>query len=122
VTNWTFQKLRDICPKTGQREAASKELNVPQSALGRVLKNEEGIEREALQNRKRKRRRGKDECALKERFVKVRNKDVRVSGPLLRQKAGESAGKKRGRFTSRRQKGGGSTGGKKMYEMKNAKR
>ncbi|VVC31429.1 Homeobox domain-like,HTH CenpB-type DNA-binding domain [Cinara cedri] len=48
-----------------------------------------------LENRKRKRC-GKDdtvERALKEWFVKVRNKDARVSGPLLCQKAEELAEK-----------------------------
>ncbi|KAL4121289.1 hypothetical protein QTP88_013833 [Uroleucon formosanum] len=70
-----------------------------QSVLGRILKNKEDIECKALQNesqsRKRKRR-GKDntvERALKEWFVKVRNKDARVSGSLLRQKTEELAEK-----------------------------
>jgi len=48
---------------------------------------------------------------LKEWFVKVRNKDARMSGPLFRQKA-EELPEKWGKLTSRRQMGG-SIGGKK---------
>ncbi|KAE9537667.1 hypothetical protein AGLY_006690 [Aphis glycines] len=76
----------------GQRDAAVR-LNVSQSVLGRILKNREDIECEALQNEKKC---GKDDAverALKEWFVKVRNKDARVSVPLLRQKAEELAEK-----------------------------
>jgi len=38
----------DLFSKIGQREAASK-LNILQSVLGRILKNREDIERDALQ-------------------------------------------------------------------------
>jgi len=88
----------DQLPKMGQRDAAVR-LNISQSVLGRILKNREDIECEALQNESQSRKRkrcGKDdtvERALKEWFVKVRNKDARVSGPLLRQKAEELAEK-----------------------------
>jgi len=67
--------------------------------LGRILKDREDIECEALQNESQSQKRkrcGKDdtvERVLKEWFVKVRNKDVRVSGPSLRQKAEELAEK-----------------------------
>lgn len=88
----------DRLPKMGQREAAGK-LNVSQSVLSRILRNRKEIELEALQNecqsRKRKRD-GKDadvEHALKEWFLKVREKDARVSGTLLREKAEELAEK-----------------------------
>lgn len=88
----------DHLPKMGQREAAGK-LNISQSVLGRILKKRQEIESEALQNESQSRkwkRSGKDanvECALKEWFVKVRDKDARVSGTLLRQKANELAAK-----------------------------
>ncbi|XP_060863070.1 tigger transposable element-derived protein 3-like [Metopolophium dirhodum] len=85
-------------PKMGQRDAAVR-LNILQSVLGRILKNRKDIECEALQNESQSRKRKrceKDntvESALKEWFVKVRNEDARVSGPLLRQKAEELAEK-----------------------------
>jgi len=68
-----------------QRQAACK-LNAPQSLLGRMLKSRQAIENENS-NRKRKRA-GKEEVeeALKQWFTKVREKDARVTGPLLRQK------------------------------------
>jgi len=81
-----------------QREAAPK-LNISQPTLAKVLKQKEQIEFETVQNisQSRKRKRGgKDpdvEFALKEWFVKIRDKDARVSGPLLCQKAQELAKK-----------------------------
>ncbi|KAL4149918.1 hypothetical protein QTP88_003769 [Uroleucon formosanum] len=71
----------------GQRDAAVRQ-NISQSVLGRILKNREDIEYEALQNESQSRkgkRCGKDdtvERALKEWFVKVKNKDARVSEAL----------------------------------------
>ncbi|KAL4107457.1 hypothetical protein QTP88_017799 [Uroleucon formosanum] len=102
--------------KMGQRDAAVR-LNISQSVLGRILKNREDIECEALQNESQSRKRkrcGKDdtvERALKEWFVKVRNKDARVSGPCFAKKL-KNWQKKWGRLTSKQQKGG-SIGGKK---------
>ncbi|KAL4149571.1 hypothetical protein QTP88_003497 [Uroleucon formosanum] len=77
----------DRFPKMGQRDAAVR-LNILQSVLDRILKNREDIECEALQNESQSRKRkrcGKDdtiEHALKEWFVKVRNKDARVQTGL----------------------------------------
>ncbi|XP_050547232.1 tigger transposable element-derived protein 6-like [Daktulosphaira vitifoliae] len=91
-------KKYDELPQMSQRQAACK-LNVSQSLLGRMLKSRQKIENASLanvnSNRKRKRV-GKEEeveDALKQWFTKVREKDARVTGPLLLQKAEELAKK-----------------------------
>ncbi|XP_025414144.1 tigger transposable element-derived protein 3-like [Sipha flava] len=90
-------KKYDELPKTSQRQAACK-LNVSQSLLGRMLKSRQEIENASLENvnsnRERKRVSKEEvEVALKQWFTKVRQKDVRVTGPLLRQKAEDLAKK-----------------------------
>lgn len=83
-------KKYDELPKMSQRQAACK-LNVSQSLLGRMLKSRQEIENASLADKGRIRKRagkeGEVEEALKQWFTKVRDKDVRVTGPLLRQKA-----------------------------------
>ncbi|XP_025415843.1 tigger transposable element-derived protein 4-like [Sipha flava] len=87
-------KKYDELPKTSQRQAACK-LNVSQSLLGRMLKSRQEIENASLENvnsNRERKRVGKEEEveeALKQWFTKVRQKDVRVTGPLLRQKSCE---------------------------------
>lgn len=63
-------------------------LNVSQSLLGRMLKSRQEIENVSLANKNsdcKRKRVGKEEVeeALKQWFTKVREKDVRVTGPLL---------------------------------------
>jgi len=93
-------KKYDELPKMSQRQAACK-LNVSQSLLGRMLKSRQQIENASLENvdlnRKRKRAGKEEEVeeALKQWFTKVREKDARVTGPLLRQNA-EDLAKKNG--------------------------
>ncbi|XKL62986.1 hypothetical protein PGB90_005350 [Kerria lacca] len=91
-------KNYDELPKMSQRDAANK-LHTSQTVLCRLLKDRDNFENAAIQNenlsRKRKRG-GKDddvELALKDWFSKVRAKDARVTGPVLRQKAGDLAQK-----------------------------
>uniref|UniRef100_A0A0A9VYT7 Tigger transposable element-derived protein 4 n=1 Tax=Lygus hesperus TaxID=30085 RepID=A0A0A9VYT7_LYGHE len=88
----------DALPKMSQTKAAI-ELGVSQPLLSKILKDRETIERAALENadlaRKRKRT-GKDaqvENALKEWFTQVREKDARLSGPIMREKAEQLAQK-----------------------------
>ncbi|XP_025203182.1 tigger transposable element-derived protein 3-like [Melanaphis sacchari] len=88
-------KKYDELPKMSQRQAACK-LNLSQSLLGRMLKSRQEIEGNALENvnsnRKRKRAGKEEEVeeALEQWFIKVREKDARVTGPLLRQKSRRS--------------------------------
>lgn len=94
-------KKYDELPNMSQRQAACK-LNVSQNLLGRMLKSRQEIENASLgnvnSNRKRKRVGKEEEVeeALKQWFTKVREKDVWVTGPLLRQKA-EDLAKKMGK-------------------------
>lgn len=92
-----FQKY-DAFGKISQRIAASK-LQISQPLLCKLLKNrseiEEGWARNGNSLRKRNRH-GKDEdveTALLDWFTQVRQKDARVNGPLLRDKAEELARK-----------------------------
>ncbi|XP_014490505.1 tigger transposable element-derived protein 6-like, partial [Vigna radiata var. radiata] len=84
-----------------QRDAAQK-LQIPQSTLCKLVKNRYEIEKKPVEKNEgsaRKRvRHGKNvqvEQALKEWFVQVREKDARVNGPIMRQKA-ESLAKRLG--------------------------
>ncbi|GBM83843.1 hypothetical protein AVEN_115643-1 [Araneus ventricosus] len=76
-------------------------LNISQPLLNSLLKFRSDIETAVQKNvnlmlKKKRCRKGEDvEDALKELFLKVREKDARVSGPLLRQKA-EDLTKKKG--------------------------
>jgi hypothetical protein len=82
----------DELPKTSQTQAANK-LGISQPLLCKILKQRYDIETSILNNetvtRKRKRC-GKDEAvekALKEWFERVREKDARIDGPVLKTKA-----------------------------------
>ena len=94
-------KKYDDLPKMGQREAANK-LGVPQSSLCKILKNRYDVEVSFVDNEQtsRKRKRcGKDEeveNALKRWFTVVRDKDIRVDGPLMKTQA-EKLAKKMGK-------------------------
>ncbi|CAI6366965.1 unnamed protein product [Macrosiphum euphorbiae] len=94
-------KKYDELPKMSQQQAACK-LNVSQSLLGRMLKIRQEIENASLENvnsnRKRKRVGNEEEVeeAFKQWFTKVGEKDIRVTGPLLLQKA-EDLEKKMGK-------------------------
>lgn len=88
----------DQLPKMSQREAAAK-LGISQPLLNKLLKDRVSLENAYLTNdnvsRKRKRG-GKDEeveAALLKWFTHAREKDVRLSGPVLREKAEALASK-----------------------------
>lgn len=89
-------KKYDSLPKMSQREAAHK-LDVTQSFLCKFLKTRDSVQADCLnnENMSRKRKRcGKDEdveIALKEWFTTVRQKDSRIDGPLMQQKAEDLA-------------------------------
>ena len=89
-------KKYDSFGKISQRAAATK-LEISQPLLCKLLKNRYEIETACLENanvdRKRKRG-GKDEevgSTLKKWFSDVREKDARVNGPLMKQKAEDLA-------------------------------
>lgn len=85
-------------PKTSQRNAAS-QLGVSQPLLCKILKNKDSILSLSKCNENvdsKRNRSGKDpqvESALKLWFKNVREKDARVDGPLMRQKAEDLAKK-----------------------------
>lgn len=87
-----FLKKYDELPQMSQRQTACK-LNVSQCLFGRILKNRQEIENASLANESSDRKRKRDgkeaevDETLKQWFTKVNEKDVRVTGPLLRQKA-----------------------------------
>lgn len=91
-------KSYDKLPKLSLRDAAA-QLNISHSSLNKILKDRLNIERAPLENEsvdRRRKRGGKDELveiALKEWFTKVRERDARVNGPILRDKAKELATK-----------------------------
>lgn len=88
----------DKLPKMSQRNAAV-QLKISQPLLCKLLKNRVEIENAAKSNdnlENKRNRSGKDnqvESALKLWFTNVREKDARVDGPLMRQKADELAKK-----------------------------
>ena len=84
----------DKLPKMCQREAAEK-LNLSQTSLNRLLKNREAIEGQSGGDTKR-RRSGKDpavEAAVVKWIANAREKNAPLSGPLVKEKAGELAAK-----------------------------
>lgn len=89
---YEFLKLYDELSPMSQT-AAAKKLGIPQPILSKLLKNryelETSLEGNDQPTRKQKRT-GKDEDVenvLKVWFTSVREKDARVNGPLLMQKA-----------------------------------
>lgn len=86
----------DKLPKISQRNAAA-QLSVSQPLLCKILKKRVEIEDAARKNDNldtKRNRSGKDdevESALKHWFTNIRKYDVRIDGPLLRQKAEEFA-------------------------------
>jgi hypothetical protein len=99
----TGEKLKilkeyDCLPRTSLRAAAVK-LEISHVTLGRILQDRSTLECLSMDNindNRKRQRSGKDECvemALKDWFLKVREKDARVDGPLLRAKAEELARK-----------------------------
>lgn len=91
-------QMYDKLPKMSQRNAAA-QLKVSQPLLCKLLKNREDIEKKCSSNENpnaKRNRSGKDkevETALKLWFTNVRERDARVDGPLLRQKAEDLASK-----------------------------
>ena len=91
----------DALPSMSQRGAAE-QLKISQPVLNKILKNRTNLESASISdmNASRKRQRlGKDEdveVALVEWFQSVREKDARVNGPILRDKA-EALAKKLGK-------------------------
>lgn len=89
-------KRYDELPKTSQREAAIK-LDVSQPFLCKLLKNRYDIEVSSTQNEQRGRKRKRSgqnndvDQALKEWFFMAREKNLPISGPLLKTKAEELA-------------------------------
>jgi len=85
-------KSYDVLPKISLRDAAAR-LNVSHFTLNRILKNRSNIECATMHNESGNRKRktpGKEEVvdkALKKWLLQVRKKDVRINGPLLREKA-----------------------------------
>jgi hypothetical protein len=88
----------DKLPKMSQRNAAV-QLKISQPLLCKILKNRGELENRAKLNENtdcKRSRSGKDcqvETALKLWFTTVRDRDARVDGPLMRQKAEQLAAK-----------------------------
>ena len=86
----------DKLPKMGQRNAAV-QLQISQPVLCRIIKSRVQIVKAAKQNDNlscKRKRVGKDqqvESALKLWFTNVRQRDARVDGPLMQQKAEQLA-------------------------------
>ncbi|XP_067127946.1 tigger transposable element-derived protein 4-like [Centruroides vittatus] len=86
----------DKLPEMSQRKAAG-QLQISQPLLCKILKNRASIEMLAQKNEnviRKRNRTGKDrqvESALKNWFSNIREKDVPINGPLMRQKAEELA-------------------------------
>ena len=91
-------KKYDELPKMGQRDVATA-LGIPQSSLCKLLKNRYELETSFIDNESTSQKRkcnGKDEDvenALKIWFTKVREKDIWINGPLLKDQAKKLARK-----------------------------